>query len=122
MRVSETTKQRLIRYATAVQQYETRLSGATIDEHSAAKNDLKNCPESEIQALVHQIWIERIDEAMPDESKTPLDVIQADHDAVLAKNELVALGHKFKAEQTIQPSSRGKVNGRRRNRRTRTIN
>lgn len=70
--VSEETKRRLVRYALAVQRYERENrridfrdgsfsfagpTGPTIIEHSAAKEDLKNCPEPEIRALVYQIYI-----------------------------------------------------------------
>ncbi len=123
--VSAESKQRLIRYANAVREYElthrkiyyrdgyTDLgpTAASVTEHTAAKVDLVNCEEPEIQTLVRQIQIERIDEAMADESKTELDVVRASHDVLVAQNELIYLGHKFKAEQAaVEP----KITARRR--------
>lgn len=126
--VSAESKQRLIRFANAVREYEqtsrkifsrdgyTDLgpSGASITERAAAKADLVNCPEPEIKAWVHEIQIERIDEAMADESKTELDVVRASHDVLIAENELVYLGHKFKAEQAREskPQRRRREHGR----------
>ena len=77
-----------------------------------AKTALDECQEPEIKALVFQTQIERIDEAM---EKSAVEAQQADDLAMLAKNELVALGYKFKAEEPkIQPRiSRRKRNGRR---------
>ena len=131
--VSEESKRRLIRFANAVREYEvthwkiffrdgyTDLgpSAAAITERAAAKADLANCPELEVKELVHQIQIERIDEAMADESKTELDVVRASNDALIAENELVYLGHKLEAEQASEPKPllRRKGHGRRRNRR-----
>lgn len=131
--VSAESKQRLIRFANAVREYELTSrkifsrdgyidlgpSAASITERAAAKADLVNCPEPEIKAWVHQIQIERIDETMADESKTELDVVRAGHDALIAENELVYLGQKFKAEQARESKpQRRRRDGRRRNRRT----
>lgn len=115
--ISEDAKKRLIRYATAKKQYEIESraiyyrdgshasiapSLLTLNEYFGSQSDLLNCPEPEIQTLVHQIQIERIDEAMSDETKTYVDVMAASHNAMLADNELVHLGHKFRAEQETQ--------------------
>jgi hypothetical protein len=131
--ISNETKERLIRYANAVERYESERrriwyrDGShleippglrTITERSEARADLLNCPEPDIKALVHTIQLERIDEAMTDETKTEPDVITADHDAMLANNELIYLGQKFRIQETqIQPHRRRK--DVRRNRRTR---
>ena len=121
--VSAETKQRLIRYADAVRRYETERrvitdssggtmeippSTRTLDEYLAARANLVNCREPEIAGLVSQMQIERIDEAMVDKAKTQLDVIAADHNAQIANNELIHLGHKFRAEHKtkIQPHRR----------------
>jgi hypothetical protein len=123
--ISQESKQRLIRYANAVREYELTHrkiyyrdgyadlgpSAASVTERAAAKADLVNCPEPEIKDLVYQTQIERVDEAMSDESKTELDVVRASQDALVAQNELIYLGHKFKAEQAaVEP----KITGRRR--------
>jgi hypothetical protein len=124
--ISEASKRRLARYANAVRQVEMSSrkiyfrdrshldmgpSLAVQAEYSIAKTELDNCPEPEIKALVFQTKIERIDEAM---EKSELDQRRADDNAMLAKNELVHLGHKFKPEPQIQPRiSRRKRNDRR---------
>jgi len=132
MRISAETTRRLIRYANATKQHETERrvirdrdggmlerspSLPTLKEYFDARDDLVNCPEPDIKTLVHQIQIERIDEVMVDETKTELEVIAADHNVMLADNELVYLGHKFRVEHeaTIQPHCR-----RRDGRRSRT--
>jgi len=117
MDISAESRQRLVRFADAVREYEFTHrkiyyrdgsyldlgpGTASITERAAAKADLVNCPEPEIQLLARQIQIERIDEAMADESKTELDVVRASHDALIAQNELVYLGHKYKQEQETQ--------------------
>jgi hypothetical protein len=109
-RLSAGTRDRLARYTRAIKQYEIESrkvylrdggylevppSGPAIDEHFAAKQDLRNCPEQAIRDLVFQVQIERIDEAMADESKTELDVLAASHSAMLANNELVYLGQQI---------------------------
>jgi hypothetical protein len=126
--ISPRTKQRLIRYATAQQHYEfekVRLYDSdggyreiapktkTIDEYLSARADLMNC--SEVRALVHRIQIERIDTAM---KQSELAARKADDDALIANNELVALGHKYKAEQEtkIQPHRRRRDVRRKRSR------
>lgn len=128
------TKKRLIRYAIAKKQYETESrtiyyrdgshlsiapSPVTLNEYFGSQSDLLNCSEPEIQALVQQIQLERIDEAMSDETKTQVDVMATSQNAMLADNELIHLGHKFRAEQEkqIKPHCRRKGNVRRRNRR-----
>jgi hypothetical protein len=134
MDISDESKQRLIRFANAVREYEFTHrkihysdgsyldlgpSGPSITERAAAKADLLNCPEPEIQAFVYQIDIKRLDEAMADESKTALDVVRAAHDAQLSENELVYLGHKFKTEQARESkrrSCRRREHGRRNSR------
>src|SRR5205085_761817 len=90
---------------------ETSPSTRTLDEYLAARTDLVRCREPEIAELVHQIQIERVDEVMVDETKTELDVIAADQNSQTANNELVALGHKYRAEQEtkIQPRRRKDV-------------
>jgi len=123
--VSQESKQRVVRYANAVREYELTHrkiyyrdgyldpgpSHASVTERAAAKADLVNCPEPEIKDLVYQTQIERVDEAMSDESKTELDVVRVSHDALVAQNELIYLGHKFKAEQAaLEP----KITARRR--------
>jgi len=127
--ISDDTKKRLIRYATAKKQYEIESraiyyrdgshvsiapSLPTLREYFGSQSDLLNCPEPEIQQLVHQIQLERIDEAMSDETKRYVDVMTASHNGMLADNELVHLGHKFRAEQEtqIKPHSRRRDVGR----------
>jgi hypothetical protein len=131
--LSDDTKKRLIRYATAKKQYEiesraiyyrdgSHLSIApslpTLKEYFGSQSDLVNCAEPDIQQLVYQIQIERIDEAMSDETKTEVDVMAASHNAMLADNELVHLGHKYRAEQEaqIKPHCRRRDVARSRNR------
>jgi hypothetical protein len=63
---------------------------------------LSECPEPEIKQLLYVNDLARVDEAMADESKTHADVLRADDDSMLAKNELIALGWKFKVEQPEQ--------------------
>jgi hypothetical protein len=125
--ISPESQQRLIRYASAVLEVERTSrkiyfrDGGCLDmgcslpthaEYRQAKMELAHCPEPEIRALVHQMQIERVDEAM---EKSELEARNADDLAMLAKNELVALGWKFKQEQAvetkIQPCRRRK-NGR----------
>jgi len=130
--ISVDSKRRLIRYAKATRQCETERrvirdrdggmlerspSLPTLKEYFDARDGLVNCPEPDIKTLVHQIQIERIDEVMVDETKTELDVIAADHHVMLADNELIHLGHKFRVEQEarVQPHCR-----RRDGRRSRT--
>jgi hypothetical protein len=63
-----------------------------VDEYFRAKQDLLDCPEPEIVMLVEQLQLERIDEAM----KISADkAIQADSDAMLAKQELVRMGQRL---------------------------
>ncbi len=126
--ISEDSKRRLVRYATAVHLVEMSSrkihfrDGSYLDlgpslaaqtEYSIAKTALDDCPEPEIEALVYQTQIERIDEAM---ERSELDQRQADDNAMLAKNELVHLGHKFKQEQETKFTpriSRRREHGRR---------
>jgi hypothetical protein len=98
MKLSLKTKQRLIRYSKAVQGKETKVrttyfwdgsSGESVDlaitqEWYRARTALKKCPEPSIKKLVYQIQWQRLD-----------DGLKAIYDAVLADNELIALGHKF---------------------------
>jgi hypothetical protein len=131
--ISAESKDRLVRYANAVRLVEMSSrkvyfrDGSYLDmgpslaahtEYSIAKTALDDCPEQQIRDLVYATQIERVDEAM---EKSELDQRQADDNAMLAKNELVALGHKFKQEQEIKftprISSRRREHGRR-NRRT----
>jgi hypothetical protein len=131
MEVSAETKQRLIRFAVAMKRWETEIrrlyyrdgyidippSRLTVLEWSVAKDDLKLCTEPEIKQWVWTDDIARLDEVGADESKTELDVIAAGREAMLARNELVALGHNFKQEQDRnQPRKRRKEHGRSRNR------
>lgn len=125
--ISAESKSRLMRYADAVHRVEMSSrkihfrDGSYLDmgpslaahtEYAIAKTELDNCPEPEIKTLVYQIQIERVDEAM---KKSELDQRIADDNSMLAKNELVALGHKFKSEELkIQPRiSRRREHGRR---------
>jgi len=106
-RLSGRTRKKLARYAQAVKQYELERrrvyfrdkghleippSGPTIDEHSAAKQDLLNCPERAIRELVHLIQIDRVDQAM---AESELAVRRAVDEAKLAENELVHLGQQI---------------------------
>ena len=126
MEISAESKHRLVRYANAVHLVEMSSrkiyfrDGAYLDmgpsltahtEYSIAKTALDECQEPEIKALVYQTQIERIDEAM---ERSELDQRKADDDAMLAKNELVHLGHKFKTQEVqIQPRISRRKNGRR---------
>ena len=115
--ISDDTKKRLIRYATAKKQYEiesraiyyrdgSHMSIApslpTLKEYFGSQSDLLKCPEPEIQQLVYRTQVERIDEAMSDETKTYVDVMAASQAALISDNELVYLGHKYRAEQEAQ--------------------
>ena len=129
-RLSAGTRDRLARYTRAIKRYEIERrkayfrdggyleippSGPTIDEHSAAKQDLLNCPEQAIRDLVFQIQVERIDQAMADESKTEVDVMAASHNAMLANNELVGLGWQIIDSSTQKPNQeKGKCSSRNR--------
>lgn len=122
--ISEDSKRRLVRYANAVRLVEMSSrkiyfrdrsyldmgpSFAAQAEYAIAKTELDNCLEPEIKVLVYQIQIERIDEAM---EKSELDQRQADDNAMLAKNELVHLGYKFKA---AEPQNQPRISRRKRN-------
>lgn len=138
MTISPESQQRLIRFALAVQEVErterkifykdgSRLnlgpSLATWTEYAVAKTQLSECPELEIKQLLYVNDLARVDEAMADESKTAADILRADDDATLAKNELIAMGWKFKAEQDGKPATPRKRRRRenaRRNRRCRS--
>jgi hypothetical protein len=108
--LSTGTRDRLARFTRAIKQYEIEgrkvyfrnggyleipPSVQTITEWSESRADLKNCPEQAIRDLLNRIQIERIDDAMADETKTEVDVIAAAHNAKLAENELVALGQRI---------------------------
>jgi hypothetical protein len=106
MRLSAKTKQRLVRYANAVQQYETKRqkvyfadgshsetspSAPIVNEWVDARDDLKNCPEPKIKKLVHRIQIDRLDD-----TRSRIGVMKVVDAYRLAENELIALGHKLK--------------------------
>ena len=124
--MSPETIKRLSRYAEATRRYEIeRYNTTAFDEWLESRKDLSKCSEPQIQEWVHQIQLARVDEAMVDETKTAVDVIAADHAALLANNELLYLGHKFRAEREaqIQPHRRrrdGRRNRSRTNRRRRS--
>jgi len=128
--ISAESQKRLIRFALAVLEVERNshkvwfLDGSCLDlgcslpahaEYRIAKTELDQCPEPEIRQFIHQIRFERIDEAL---EKSALEARQADDNAMLAKNELVALGWKFKQEQAAEttPRSRRRREHDRRNR------
>jgi hypothetical protein len=105
--LSAGTRDRLARYTQAIKQYEIETrkvyfrdgghleippTGRTIDQHSAAKRDLSNCPEQVVKELVHLIQIDRVDQAM---AESELAVRRAVDEAKLAENELVYLGQQI---------------------------
>jgi hypothetical protein len=126
--LSVETRDSLARYTRAINQYEFEQrriysrdgghleippSGRTIDEWSESRADLKKCPEPAIKELVYRIQIERVDEAMADETKTEVDVLAAAHNAKLAENELVSLGQQIIDSSTPKPNQeKGKWSSR----------
>jgi hypothetical protein len=101
-KLSPGTRKRLTRYANAVLAYELarhsdgnfpQSAAGVIQEHGDAKQDLAQCTEPRVKDLVYRIQFERIDEAY---SLSALATKQADDEAVLANNELVASGHAAK--------------------------
>lgn len=103
--LSNETKQKLARFASATKQreseasrvyfkdgsiLETPQSQTTLNEYFSAREDLSTCPEPDIKKLVYSIQIERLDDVVDEVSA---GYIQSTYR--LADNELVALGFKF---------------------------
>ena len=110
--LSEGTKQRLARFASATKQREAESyrvyfkdgshmviqeSPATATEYFASREDLSTCPEPDIKKLVHLIQIDRLDDAVDEASAGHIQNVYH-----LADNELVALGFKFQTAVKVK--------------------